>query len=104
MCIRDRPHGVWGEPCRASKTNSLLRGQDPQGYQARRPTSGATDEVRTGDQYEDREGSGPEDPAICVAPSRRDHRTMIAPRTLEPACSSVRFGSTAGLAASDRLA
>ena len=44
-----------------------VRRQDPQRRQARRSPSGAADQVCVGHQHEDREGAGPDDPAIRAA-------------------------------------
>src|SRR4030081_1972850 len=57
-----------GGPLRPGSTLCHLRGKDPQRSQARRPARGATDEVRTGDQPQDRQGTRPDDPAVDPGP------------------------------------
>ena len=47
----------------------ILRGQNPEGSQARRPAGRATDEVRAGDQSQDSEANRPDDSAECAGAS-----------------------------------
>ena len=47
------------------------------GVSARRSANRATEAVRTGDRYEDREVAWPHDPAITSAARRRDHRMNL---------------------------
>ena len=53
-----------------------LRGQDPQGRQARRPARRAADEVRAGHQPQDRQGPRPDDPAVAPAAGGSGDRVM----------------------------
>src|SRR5262249_44540576 len=55
------------------------RGQDPEGGQARRSARRAADEVRAGDQSQNREGTGAHDPAVGVAPGRQGDRVTPKP-------------------------
>src|SRR5690348_12499607 len=57
------PNGLRGEHGRYHRTRRRVRGQDPQGREARRPPRRAANEVRAGDQPEDREGARNYDPA-----------------------------------------
>ena len=45
---------------------AYLRGQNPEGSQARRSAGGAADEVRVGDQSQDGEADRPDDSAECA--------------------------------------
>jgi ABC-type uncharacterized transport system substrate-binding protein len=71
---------LWLELRRPVPSRSHLRGQDPQGRQARRVADRATDEVRAGGQPEDRESTRPDDPARAAAAARRrgDRMSRIA--------------------------
>ena len=51
-------HVLRGGPCRELPARRLLREQNPQGSQARRPACGAADEVRARDQSQNREQIG----------------------------------------------
>src|SRR3972149_3190462 len=51
-----RPYVLWDGLCRSVLPGRHLRGQDPQGRETRRAPGGAAHAVRTGDQYEDRQG------------------------------------------------
>jgi class 3 adenylate cyclase len=74
VCRRLRwTHVLWAESPRAVPTRGHLRGQDPQGSQARRPTRRATHEVRAGHQPQDREGPRPHDPARGARAGGRNH-------------------------------
>src|SRR5262249_38974082 len=59
-----RPHVVWAELPRSVPARRWVRGQNPEGREARRPPRRATDEVRAGHQPEDRQGPRPDDPAV----------------------------------------
>src|SRR5438876_12230590 len=50
-----------------------VRGQDPQGRQARRPPRGAAHEVRSGHQPQERQGAWPDDLAVLATAGGRDH-------------------------------
>ncbi len=52
-----------GRTSRTATGASLLRGQNPEGSQARRSARGAADEVRAGDQSQNREADRPDDSA-----------------------------------------
>ena len=43
-------------------------GQDPEGQKARRPARGAAEEVRAGDQFENREADRHDHSAVCALP------------------------------------
>src|SRR5262249_5204242 len=60
----------------------LLRGQDPQGRQARRSAGRAADEIRAGDQPQDRQGPRPHDPSLTAGPRRPNHRMIDRRRFL----------------------
>jgi putative ABC transport system substrate-binding protein len=51
-----------------------VRRPDPQGRQTRRTPRGAADEIRAGDQSQDREGARPHDPAVAPATRRAGDR------------------------------
>src|SRR5207245_5340288 len=68
-----------------------LRGQDPQGREARRSPDRATHEVRVGDQPEDSEGPRADDPAVVAAAGGSSDR--IAPCSTNAASSSRRHSS-----------
>jgi adenine-specific DNA-methyltransferase len=57
-----------------------LRRKDPEGRQARRPAGPATDQIRAGDQPEDRQGARPHRAAIAARPRRRGHRMSCSRR------------------------
>jgi putative ABC transport system substrate-binding protein len=61
---RRRASVVRAQPARRLASGRGLCRQDPQGHQARRPASGTADEVRVGDQPQDRQGPRPHDPAV----------------------------------------
>src|SRR5438552_10834794 len=65
------PVGLRCEPARHVSPRSDLRTEDPRRRQARRSARRATDEVRAGDQLEDREGTRGDDPAIAAAAPTR---------------------------------
>src|SRR5262245_65563638 len=53
-----------------------LRGQDPQGRQASRPPCRAADQVRAGDQSQDRQGPWLDDPAVALTAGGSGDRVM----------------------------
>ena len=73
-------------PCRD------LRRQDPQGREARRPARRAADEVRAGDQSQDREGARPDDPAVGAGAGGRGDSVdgPAGTSSLAPSASSPR--------------
>src|SRR5262245_10813794 len=60
-------HGARGERRRDVSPGRQIRGQDSEGDQAGGAPRRAADEVRTGDQPQDRESVGPHDPAVTAA-------------------------------------
>ena len=62
-----RAAGVRCEPDRAGTTGHVLCGADPARRHARRPARGAAHQVRAGHQPQDRQGPGPDDPAVAPA-------------------------------------
>jgi hypothetical protein len=56
----------------------LVRRQDSQGCQARRPSDRAADDVRTGHQRKNRQGARPHDSAVAAAPRGPGPRMMQA--------------------------
>jgi hypothetical protein len=55
------------------------RGSDPEGRAGRRPSSAGAEQVRAGDQSQDRQGAQPRNPTDPARPRRRgDRRTMFA--------------------------
>ena len=55
-------------------THSRFRRQDFQGCEACRPAGRTTDQVRAGDQFEDRQGTRPHRAALLARPRRRSDR------------------------------
>ena len=53
--------------------------QDPQGRQAERSACSAADQIRAGDQFQDREGAGTHDPADTPCGRRRGDRMRRDP-------------------------
>src|SRR5262249_22073700 len=70
---------LWSGSDRSLPARRDLRGQDPQGGQARRPTSRAAHEVRASDQPQDCEGSRAHHPPVGAGP-RRSRHPMISRR------------------------
>ena len=61
---RWRSCDLWARPCRLVPARCHLRGQDPQGHEARRSSSRTADQVRAGGKLEDRESARDHDPAV----------------------------------------
>ena len=59
-----------------SRQVGVYTGANPQGREARRPTSAGTDQVRAGNQPQDREDTWPRDPGDRARPRRRGDRMM----------------------------
>ena len=57
VCGGGRPHELRARQRRVFPTRRYLRGQNLQGCQARRSSRRATNQVRVGDHYENRQGS-----------------------------------------------
>src|SRR5262249_36928250 len=60
-----RSDGLWDESARYVPAQRVLRGQDSQGCEARRPPSWAADQLRVRHQPQDRQGAWPDDPAVA---------------------------------------
>jgi putative ABC transport system substrate-binding protein len=67
---RRGPHVLWAGFPRSVSAVRYLHRQDSQGREARRPARRAADEVRVGDQPQDRQGPRPHDPAVAAAAGR----------------------------------
>ena len=78
---RRRPDGLFHTRFGAPSARGLLRGQDPQGRQARRPARRAADEVRAGHQPQDRQGARPDDPAVAPAAGGSGDRIALTTHT-----------------------
>src|SRR5262249_22564094 len=61
------PHVLWSEPLLLVPARGHIRGQNPQGRQARRLAGRAADEVRPGHQPQDRQGPRPDGSAVFTA-------------------------------------
>src|SRR5262245_21486587 len=75
--------GGWPHELRRGFSRSLparrhLRGQDPQGYEARRPPHRTANKVRASDQSQDGAGPRPYDPAFRAGAGRPSHRIARA--------------------------
>src|SRR5262249_31806654 len=70
------PYGLWTGPCRFASARRHLRRQDSHGYEARRPSCRAADEVRVRYQSQDREGARPHNSALAAAAGGSDNRMM----------------------------
>src|SRR5437899_5384225 len=66
-------HGLWSERSSDVPARRHLRGQDSQGRQARGTPSRTTDQVRAGDQPQDRQDARPHDPAVAAEARGSDH-------------------------------
>ena len=71
---REAVDGGWAHVLRGGPRGQLpacciFRGQNPEGSQARRSSRRAADEVRAGDQSQDREADRPDDSAECAGES-----------------------------------
>ena len=64
----------YGPDSSTSTAARRLRRPHPQGREARRPSGAVTDQVRTGDQPEDRQGARPRNSADIARPRRRGDR------------------------------
>jgi ABC-type uncharacterized transport system substrate-binding protein len=64
---------VWSELGRPCQAGGCVRGQDSEGRQSGRLTSGAAHEVRARSQPEDRQSAGPDNPVIAGAAGRSAH-------------------------------
>jgi len=64
ICRCRRPPGLWAEHQGVLAARRSLRGQDSPRRQAGRPPRRAANEVRVGDQPQDRDGTRVDDPAI----------------------------------------
>src|SRR5262249_23589298 len=62
------------ELSRSLPAQRRVRGQDPEGRQARRPARGAADQVRAGDQSQGREDTRYRGATNAARPRRRGHR------------------------------
>src|SRR6185503_4229612 len=71
---RGRTAVVWATHLRLVPPRSRTRGQNPEGCEASRPPCGAANQVRVGDQPQDRQGARPDGPAVLAAASRPGHR------------------------------
>src|SRR5258708_12332237 len=70
-------------------THSRFRRQDFQGCEACRPAGRTTDQVRAGDQFEDRQGTRPHLPALLARPPRP--RDLLTPMALSDAYGAQKF-------------
>src|SRR6266511_1177761 len=61
---------AYGKPSRLGATGGDLRGQDPQGREARRLADRAAEQVRAHHQPQDRQGARPDDPAVAAVAGR----------------------------------
>src|SRR5207245_2632330 len=73
VCRCRGPYGLWSGPCRFVSARRHLRGQDSQGRQAGGTPSRTTDQVRAGDQPQDRQDARPHDPAVAAEARGSDH-------------------------------
>src|SRR5262249_8510554 len=73
-CGGRRSHVLRDELSRSLPAQRRVRGQDPEGHQARRPARGAADQVRAGDQSQDREDTRYRGATNAARPRRRGHR------------------------------
>ena len=64
--------------CRPVPARGRLRRSHPQGREARRPAGAGADQVRAGDQPQDRQDARPRSAAIAARPRRRDDRMRTA--------------------------
>src|SRR5262249_18759732 len=67
-------HVLRDELSRSLPAQRRVRGQDPEGRQARRPARGAADQVRAGDQSQDREDTRYRGATYAARPRRRGDR------------------------------
>ena len=77
-----RSHRLWAELPRSVPACRDLRGQDPEGRQARRSARRAAHEVRAGHQPQDRQGPRPHDPAVAAGAGGSGDRVMDRRRFL----------------------
>src|SRR5262249_9863075 len=78
-----RSDGLRTRHVRARAACCQLRRQDPQGRQACRSSCRATDEVRAGDQPQDRQGARAHHPAVAAAAGGSGHRLVDRRRLVE---------------------
>src|SRR5262245_37751920 len=69
-----RAHQLRPQPCGRVSSNRRLHREDPQRRQARRPAGHAADDLRAGDQPQNRQGAGPQRTAASRATRRRGDR------------------------------
>src|SRR5205085_8728082 len=84
----------WGEPHGRPSATRHFRRKDSQGRKAGRSAGPATDQVRAGDQPQNRQGAWPDGAAVAVAARRRGHRINT-----ERSCSDRWRGTAAKLVA-----
>ena len=71
---RRRPDLLWARSDRPVPARGRLRRPHPQGREARRPSGAGADQVRDGDQPQDRQGARPRRAADAARPRRRGDR------------------------------
>ena len=75
---RRRPDLLWARFRRPVPARGRLRRPHPQGREARRPAGAGADQVRAGDQPQDRQGARPRRAADAARPRRRGDRMRTA--------------------------
>ena len=78
----------YGPDCRPVSPRGWLRRSHPQRREARRPAGAGADQVRVGDQSQDREGARPRRAADAARPRRRGDRMISAASSSR--CSAAR--------------